>query len=216
MNDSYRVFPRKLNSRRLADLGGGVNNLDCSVVVGYRGYSALSGDFETYRINFSLSSENLRRIAISLLRCSFGENTSLYLPIDTDGLAKGLKIVAAVSVRGKFAQPKSFTYTPKRELKRYPWSPWSKNCDALTELPAFGVIGVPDECDSLLWDNRRDLRKPYAVYIGGSPKALIRLARLLLDYANTDIPPEEIDLEIEGGFRGVGPCSYEARFVRVD
>ncbi|KAB7572602.1 hypothetical protein ET532_019515, partial [Verminephrobacter sp. Larva24] len=112
----------------------------------------------------------------------------------------------------------SFTYTPKRRLKRYPWSPWYKTCDPQTELPVFTLAGMPGEtaCPRL-WDGRRDLREPYMVCIGGHPKALIRLARLLLDYSDTNIPSDEdIVLETERGLQGVGPLSYEARFERVD
>ncbi|MCW5286603.1 hypothetical protein D8B29_03375 [Verminephrobacter eiseniae] len=46
---------------------------------------------------------------------------------------------------------------------------------------------------------------------------MIRLARLLLDYSDTNIPSDiDIVLEPDGGLRGVGPLSYEARFERVD
>src|SRR6218665_3935753 len=54
--------------------------------------------------------------------------------------------------------PTDGTYTPKRRLKRYPWSPWYKTCDPQTELPVFTLAGMPGEtaCPRL-WDGRRDL-----------------------------------------------------------
>jgi len=216
MNYLFKNFPWRFDSRSAVSLNKEFEVLKGLIEVGCRSYGGLGGDYETYRINFFLNSEGLRRISIALLMCSFGEKSDFYIPMEQPGLARGLRFFSPVSKSEDFTRSKSFTYTPRRELKRHPWYPWSRNCDAMSDLPAFGIIGVPGECDSVLWDNRRDLQKPYAVCIGGSAKALIRLARLLLDYANTDMPPEEIDLEIEGGFRGVGPCSYEARFVRVD
>src|SRR6218665_3489968 len=40
---------------------------------------------------------------------------------------------------------KTFTYTPKRRLKRCPWYPWSSTCAAQTELPVFTLAGMPGE-----------------------------------------------------------------------
>ena len=67
----------------------------------------------------------------------------------------------------------------------------------------------------MLWSGLADIPKPHVIVVSGYPKALVRLARLLLDYANTDIPPEQIDLEVDGGFRGVKSFSYEVRFTRI-
>lgn len=204
---------RQLGFGDAAVLSSALGELSCDVRIGLRSY----GDsFETYAIIFAASCVDLRRIAIALLACALGELVELYIPIRANCLAKGIKIVVARPSYSSRGQQKSFTYVPRRKLKRYPWYPSSQKLDPATELPMFGVAGVPGERDSLLWDNRRNLRKPYAIWIGGYPKGLIRLARLLLDYANTDIPNQEITLETEGGFRGVGPSSYEAQFERID
>ncbi|MCW5258816.1 hypothetical protein D5045_00410 [Verminephrobacter eiseniae] len=210
-----------IDANKLVDSIGGLN---CVILIWGASHNFCC--IRTYS-----DAENFQRIAIMLLACAIGTQHQVYLPIDTGDLAekwsykwdarpgnsfaKGIRITA---VRPSIDQPKSFTYTPKRRLKQYPWHPWSVTCDVQTELPVFTLAGMPGEtaCPRL-WDGRRDLREPHMVCIGGHPKALIRLARLLLDYANTDTPPdEEIVLETVGGLRGVGPLSYEARFERVD
>lgn len=187
------------------------------VYVGYRGY----GDYETYRISFLLSPVNLRRLAAAIVLSVIDGDNERYFKFQYSDSCRqellscntqGIKIVVN---RGRDACD-SFIYVPRRKVRRYAWYPWSLTCEPMFDLPMFSLTTVPGERAHTLWDNRLDLREPYAVLIGGYPGGLMRLARLLLDYANTDIPPEEIDLEIEGGFRGVGPCSYEARFERVD
>jgi hypothetical protein len=187
------------------------------VCVGFKGY----GDYETYCIQFALNKKNLRRLASAILITAVGDNNELFFPFKVTNdtyqgaatrMARGIKVV----VNRTAMSTGNFTYSPKRKLKRYAWYPWTLKCNPVLDLPGFGITAMPDERAQMLWDNRQDLRAPYAVWIGGCPSGLMRLARLLLDYANTDVPPEEIDLEIEGGFRGVGPCSYEARFKRVD
>lgn len=187
------------------------------VYVGYRGY----GDYETYRVYFSLSPVNLRRLAAAIVLSVIDGDNERYFKFQYSEScqqelltrkSQGIKIVVG---RGR-GDCDSFVYVPRRKVRRYAWYPWSLTCEPTFDLPTFSLTAVPDERFRTLWDNRLDLREPYAVLIGGYPDGLLRLARLLLDYANTNIPPEEIDLEIEGGFRGVGPCSYEARFERVD
>jgi hypothetical protein len=197
-----------------SDLDNFSVQLNCCVSIANRSY----GDsFETYRIIISATCADMRRIAIVLLKCAIGDLNNIYIPIKSDNcLANGIMIIAAKQPEYPVKQPRSFTYTSMRKIKRYPWYPWSLTCNALIELPGFGIIGVPGERDHLLNNNSRDLNQLYAIQINGYPKGLIRLARLLLDYANTDTPPDSIDLEIEGGFRGVAPCSYEARFEIID
>lgn len=197
-----------------SDLDNCFVELNCNVSIANRGY----GDsFETNLIIISSTCADMRRIAIALLKCAIGDINNVYLPVRSDScLTKGIMIYAAKRPEYPVKQPKSFTYTSMRKIKRYPWYPWSLKCNALIELPGFGIIGVPGERDHLLHNNSRDLNQLHAIQINGYPKGLIRLARLLLDYANTDTPPDSIDLELEGGFRGVAPCSYEARFERLD
>ncbi|MCW5235243.1 hypothetical protein [Verminephrobacter eiseniae] len=224
MNQLMGINFRKLALVDANQVVASIGSLNCAIKV--RGNSH---NFCCIRIYSE--AEDLQRLAITLLACAIGTQHQVYLPIDTGDLAekwsykwnprpgnsfaKGIRITA---VRPSIDQPKSFTYTPKRRLKRYPWIPWPITCDAQTELPVFTLAGMPGETDCpRLWDGRRDLREPHMVCIGGHPKALIRLARLLLDYSDTNIPSDEdIVLETEGGLRGVGPLSYEARFERVD
>ena len=190
-----------------------LGELDCDIKIGLREY----GDsFKTHLILFSASCSEFRRIASALLVCALGDYDDFCLPIKSRNVVNCIKINISRPSYSKVGQQSSFKYAPRRLIKRYPWYPSSLKFDALTELPIFGVSDAQGSPNCILSGWRCDLQQPSTVCIGGYPKALIRLARLLLDYANTDIPPEEVDLEIEGGFRGVGPCSYEARFERVD
>ena len=50
------------------------------------------------------------------------------------------------------------------------------------------------------------------VEIFGTLQGASRLAQLFLDLSRPGNPTREVDLEIEGGFRGVCPLSSEARF----
>lgn len=211
-NSRFVLTPRQLQIWCAGDgnlFGCRRQSLACHIEVGVSGRGG--GIFQTYRIHFSADALELKTMALGLLACAIGSCNEIYIPVTTPGLVVGIKMVVATLDR-----PKSFSYLQRMSpLKRYPWHPWSFSCNAFRELPTFGIEGVPGERDHLLWDNRRDLRKPHAIWIGGHPNGLIRLARLLLDYANTDIPPDDIVLEVEGGFRGVGPHSYEARFERI-
>ncbi|MCW5232060.1 hypothetical protein [Verminephrobacter eiseniae] len=224
MNQLMGIDFRKLALVDANQVVGSIGSLNCIIRIW-----GASHHFCCIRIYSD--AENFQRIAITLLACAIGTQHQVYLPVDTGDLAekwsykwdarpgnsfaKGIRITA---VRPSIDQPKSFTYTPKRRLKRYPWFPWSITCDPQTELPVFTLAGMPGETDCpRLWDGRRDLREPHMVCIGGHPKALIRLARLLLDYSDTNIPSDiDIVLETGGGLRGVGPLSNEARFERVD
>jgi len=216
MNKLMGVNLGKLASVDANKLVDSLGSLNCAIQFGCHSYASAEGEYEISRICISSNAEDLQRLALVLLACAIGTQSETYLPIDTDGPTKGIQIGSArPSEYNSFHQPKSFTYTPKRELKRYPWYPWSLTCDYWTELPRFELDNIPGESLHTIFDGRKDLRKPHLVCIYGYPKAFMRLARLLLDYASTDIPPEQIDLEIGGGFRGVGVASYEARFTRI-
>jgi len=218
MNKLMGVDLRKLASvdaNKLVDSLGG--SLNCSIQIGCHSYASAGGEYEISRICIASNAENLQRLALVLLACAIGTQCETYLPITAVGPTKGIKIGSARPLEfDPFHQPKSFTYTPKRDLKRYPWYPWSLTCDYWTELPCFGFDCAPGEYyTNMLWSGLADIPKPHIIVVSGYPKALIRLARLLLDYANTDIPPEQIDLEVDGGFRGVKSFSYEVRFTRI-
>jgi len=216
MNKLMGVNFKKLALIDANKLVDSLGNLSCTIQFEYHSYASAKGEYEVARICISSSAEDLQRLALVLLACAIGTQCETYLPIGTGGSTKGIKLGSArPSEYDSFHQPKSFTYTPKRELKRYPWYPWSLTCDYWIELPRFDLDEVPGESLHLLWDGRQDLRKPHTACIYGYPKAFMRLARLLLDYANTDIPPEQIDLEVDGGFRGVGAASCEIRFTKT-
>ncbi|MCW5258811.1 hypothetical protein D5045_00385 [Verminephrobacter eiseniae] len=216
MNKLMGVDFKKLALIDANKLVDSLGSLNCTIQFGCHSYASAGGEYEISRICISSNAENLQRLALVLLACAIGTQRATFLPIDTGGPTKGIQVGSArPSEYDSFRQPKSFTYTPKRKLKRCPWYPWSLTCDGLAELPCFDLSYVPRESLHTLWDGRQDLRKPHIICIYGYPKAFIRLARLLLDYANTDIPPEQIDLEVDGGFRGVSAASYEVRFTRI-
>ncbi|MCW5261437.1 hypothetical protein D5045_15005 [Verminephrobacter eiseniae] len=220
MNKLMGVDLKKLALIDASKLVDSIGNLNCTIQFERHSYiSTAGGEYKISRICISSSAEDLQRLALVLLTCTIGTQCEAYLPIAAGDPTKGIKIgTGRPSEYSSFHRPKSFTYTPKRRLKRYPWYPWSSTCDAQTELPVFTLAGMPGEtaCPRLR-DGRRDLREPHMVCIGGHPKALIRLARLLLDYSDANIPSDiDIVLEPDGGLRGVGPLSYEARFERVD
>lgn len=112
-------------------------------------------------------------------------------------------------------QPREFVYRKsKKAPKRFPWHPASSMWDPLMELPSFGLSGVPGrrcERDPL---GRIDLGLTHAACISGYPRALFRLARLLLNHADVRDPEHQLSLEVEGGFRGVGLFSYPVRIER--
>ena len=94
-------------------------------------------------------------------------------------------------------------YNPQN-LKKHPWL--DSNADAQS-LPVFNRGNESDCCHSQKdWEDRDWL------VLSGMPRANIRLAELLLKLGNPENDSLEVALEVEGGFRGVGPLSAEARF----
>src|SRR6218665_1309747 len=107
-----------------------LGSLNCAIQFGCHSYASAGGENEISRICISANAENLQRLAIMLLACAIGTQRATFLPIGTDGPTKGIQIgSASPSEYDSFHQPKSFTYTPKRELKRCPWSPWFLTSD---------------------------------------------------------------------------------------
>src|SRR6218665_2152438 len=93
-----------------------------------------------------------------------------FLPIGTGGPTKGIQIDSErPSEYNPFHQPKSFTYTPKRKLKRYTWYPWSLTYDPWTVLPGFDLDDIPGEYLHI-FARRKDIRKPTHVCTYGHPK----------------------------------------------
>src|SRR6218665_1323603 len=136
MNKLMGVDLRKLASvdaNKLADSLGG--SLNCSIQIGCHSYASAGGEYEISRILIASHREDPLRRALVLLACAIGTQGEAYLPIGSGGPTKGIQIVSVrPSEHDSLRQPKSFTYTPKRKLKRYPWYPWSLTCDAWTEL----------------------------------------------------------------------------------
>jgi hypothetical protein len=183
-----------------ARLGSGITveailgKLDCNVAVGTHGY----GDsFEIPRISVSLSTDDLRRIALAILAVVLGPKPKLFLPIRTAGPTQGMTFFAARPPAYPVQDVKSFTYNRSLPVKRYPWYPQSLRWDPLQELPAFGLGPIPASHAHLTSRGRINLEHPHAVSVDGYPLGLVRLARLLLDYANASEPPEDVCFEIE-------------------
>lgn len=186
----------------------------CSIQVASHWYG---DDFEVPVILVSASRSALVQLGITVLGTVLGPRSIDYLRIgnEQDG-ARGIVVSAARAPQYPVADVRAFSYTRKAAVKKYPWYPWSLNCDALVELPAFGLRPAPGEQECFGRNGTRDRPQSYAVSISGYPGALSRFARLLFDFAKLDGEPEEICLEVEGGYRGVAPLSYELRLARVD
>jgi hypothetical protein len=188
-------------------------DLNCLIEIGTHWY----GDsFEIPKIVVTASSINFKKLAYSILKTVFGAEVKNFVKIHAVGLVQGFTIYAARPPLYPIKEVKSFSYKAPRAIKQYPWYPWSQKCTPLLELPAVGICSPPDITETLTRAGKLDMSLPHVISINGYPSGLIKLARLLLDYANLKNPPEQIDLEVEGGFRGVAPLSYEIRFVRVD
>src|SRR6218665_1163437 len=118
MNKLMGVDFKKLALIDANKLVDSLGSLNCAIQFGCHSYASAGGAYEISRICISSNAENLQRLALVLL--------ASYLPIGTGGPTKGIQIGSErPSEYNPFHQPKSFTYTPKRELKRYPWYPWS-------------------------------------------------------------------------------------------
>nr|WP_265300458.1 hypothetical protein [Verminephrobacter eiseniae] len=159
MNQLMGIDFKKLASVDANKLVDSMGSLNCTIEMG----GAIHDTFDIHWICIASSTEDLQRIAIALLACAIGTQHQTYLPISTESLTenesrrcstkpltsfgKGIRITAA---RPSIDQPKSFTYTPKRKLKRYPWYPWSLTCDAQTELPVFTPQRLPGVTSALM------------------------------------------------------------------
>lgn len=184
--------------------------LNARVAVGSYG----CGDFELPLIYFYASELELRKIALALVFTTHSDNLSEYFAFKEKSLIRGLKITVAKPPDYQNVNvPESFKYQRKSKiLRKYPWYPSSLKWNPLTELPSFGLSGLPGEKINLRSDGFLDRGKPHIVSISGYPSAIMRLARTLFDYANSNEPIEEIVFEVEGGFRGVGHYSYPVGF----
>src|SRR6218665_3435073 len=126
MNKLMGVNFKKLALIDANKLVDSLGSLNCTIQIGCHSYASAGGEYEISRICIASNAENLQRLALVLLVCAIGTQCETYLPIGTDGPTKGIKIDSARP--SEYDSPKSFTYTPKRELKRYPWYPWSLTC----------------------------------------------------------------------------------------
>lgn len=179
--------------------------LDFDLAVGSRGY----GDFTLPLLAFRGGRVEFRRLAFGLLAAVHADDGVLDLPSLGASPTRGIRVMR---IQGNL--PQAFTYRQRKTVKKYPWYPRSRIWDPFVNLPSFCLSPLPDQIPAPLnryWGINPD--EPHYFSIYGLPTALYRLARCLLDYANTDEPPDfGIRFEVEGGFRGVGPFSYEAAF----
>lgn len=107
-------------------------------------------------------------------------------------------------LEGKFEQSSFELDINPNDLKKHPWL--DDGID-VNNLPTLNRGNESDYCYSAKdWEDRDWLVLP------GGPLAKIRLAELLLKLGHPENDCLEVALEVEGGFRGVGPLSAEARF----
>ncbi|MGE0332981.1 MAG: hypothetical protein AB7P37_20055 [Ramlibacter sp.] len=189
--------------------------IECQVLMGFHSY----GDsFETPLPTLRMKRSEFCRLSYAILASALGPHHEVHLPVVDASLVRGISIHAARPPRYQAQETKSFSYQApqKAKLKRYPWYPWSTRCNPTLDLPTFGFKPLPEGRSWWKKNGTLDMTQPHALSVSGYTGGLLRLARMLLDYAHCEAPPDDITLEVEGGFRGVGPHSYEIRFERID
>lgn len=100
-----------------------------------------------------------------------------------------------------WARPWRLNYSPS-EVAKHPWVPGPMNPD---DLPGFFLTNSAVD-GAIDWD------KSDTVWGFGSDIGCARFVQLMLDLGRTGSVTREVELEGEGGFRGVAPLSCEARF----
>lgn len=177
-----------------------------------RGISEYDEFFAIDQLIFNAHKETLRQLALLILavvfhlerkavRVSLTHPASAFatLTISCDGQSFSRWEVLRI-------QAVSFTYSPADAL-RYPWHdlPLSPS-----ELPCFYLRSDPLLKAAQPADRQRE---PDMVAGFGSDRGCVRLAELLLNLGRPDCAENDIRLEAEAGWRGVGRKSVEARFV---
>ena len=165
-------------------------------------------DFRVDRLQFFASKSTYRELGLLILSVVFrvgGSRVHVALT-EPSSTIKNLIIEYSGSTRrisGHETIPLKFTFYPQR-IATHPWT--GENPDVfgfprfvLTNMKQF-VVSEQD------WANRDTL-------MGfGNDDVSIRLADLLLDFGSPENETNEVVLEGEGGFRGVGVHSAEAAF----
>jgi hypothetical protein len=106
-------------------------------------------------------------------------------------------------VPGYNTRPYVFNYWPSTTT-RFPWPP---PVDP-SKLPCFYLTNRENNIGPTEQDRaNRDTVRGF-----GTDEGSVRLAELLLNASQPDNPVDEYDLEGDGGWRGVGYLSAEARF----
>lgn len=178
--------------------------LQLDLTVGCHGY----GEFFVPALYFQGSRPELRRLAFAILAAASLDSGELDLSVNRTSPTRGIRIA-----RVSGGMSGAFHYRMRSVVKQYPWYPQSKRWDPFIELPRFHSMSLPDGPLNHHRYLGMDPDQPHFFVINGHTKGLRRLTRCLLDYANLGESRDfGIALEVEGGFRGVGPLSYEARF----
>ena len=214
---SYAQLDKAFRLNRASFKHEGFNRIEltlsCSIEIGTHWYG---NNFGIPKVFVKASSVDLKKLAFAILGVVLGKEAECFIPVDTKGLIGGFIIKASRPPEYPIKDIQSFSYKAAAGVKRYPWHPLNKKCNPLVELPYIGICVPPGVVEKFNTIGGLDFLSPHAISIEGYPAGLIKLARLLLDYANLENAPEEIILEVEGGFRGVAPLSYEICFERID
>lgn len=177
-----------------------------------RGISQYDEYFAVDQLIFNAHKETLRQLALLILAVVFHpEREAVRVRLTHPASAFATLVI---SCEGQpfsrwdvlRTQAVSFTYSPGDAL-RYPWHdvPLSP-----AELPCFYLRVEP-----LLKAARSagPQREPDMVAGFGSDRGCVRLAELLLNLGRPESAENDVRLEAEAGWRGVGRKSVEARFV---
>jgi len=100
-------------------------------------------------------------------------------------------------------RPISFRYWP-RPVMKHPWHPWQGLGISVFDLPSFELSNPKGSSVT-----EKDWMSRDTVYGIGSDRASVMFAELLLNFSRPKSLLNEVVLEGEPGFRGVGPASAE-------
>jgi len=109
----------------------------------------------------------------------------------------------AASSPGVQFRPERFSYWP-RAVEKHPWPRWESLGISVWNLPRFNLSNMKESSVT-----EEDWKNRDTVYGFGSDLAAVMFAELLLNIGRPQSQLNEVALEAEPGFRGVGPGSVE-------
>jgi len=175
-----------------------------------KGFHEYHPSFRADMVDFHADKSTYRHLGLLILAVVFQAQAE-EVQIELTHPASAIKLLAIESPlkgpddigAGYNTRPYVFSYWPG-PTSRIPWVPPAD----LSHLPCFYLTNQED-CVGPTEEDRanRDTVRGF-----GTDKGSVRLAELLLNAGQPDNPVDEYNLEGDGGYRGVGYLSAEARF----